>query len=527
MLIPKAQNGKRLFPKYQQNGNLDEIFYKGKYGNTEPNTNEGDIILSSLYYKFPKLKSFGKTVVKKDTTFRPDLEGYGNIEYFDPEQDSVWYSETKSYAHPKKGFSGIIYNQNVKDPYAAVFLDLVSHGKSSDSEFMRLKKEFRKATEKTRQDDAEYFYKKDLKEGFAIDGKERWLNNYYDGLLRASIYPNLPAEYINKNSEYYIEYDGLSDESKQLGVQIMNYLKNSDESELDKSYKQKMLKTTNKHKNGGSLIPKFQNSGKIPSFVTKPKNHIEEQMKKDWLKRNPEQAVKLGEYMKTLPEIIIYDSKDDYTSQQLSTMSPKHRELWYKYGKPTIVPFQINTSNPYEYIAAQYSPEDNTLKLPLYNLPIREVQDKLDVAEKRYKELGDYIYKSYDNSHTIPDIVWNEREKLSELIHSLLQLKRIQRPKDADFLAELSHAYQYNAPGIKGKRFIDLLNLEGKKRLVQYKNQKEFQDYEYDTPGTREYEAHKIIQPWLLKESFKPIQLGPSYYIPIQKFGGILTPKHK
>lgn len=177
---------------------------------------------ANIFQQYPKLSIvYGNKgenlVIKADTNFKPSEIGYGNIEFFDKEQDSVRYGKGYNYANPNPKGYGILYNPKANIDQQDIFLDLL-HGMKADSTFNSERDKFKEQTLKARGDDANYFYNRDREEGFAVDGYDYWINNYTDGLLRSEMYEG-------DSGDYLIEREHNSPEMKKQAAFIKKYLK--------------------------------------------------------------------------------------------------------------------------------------------------------------------------------------------------------------------------------------------------------------------------------------------------------------
>ena len=184
---------------------------------SQPSEESG--IKQDILNKYPALKNvYGQQgenlVIDADTNFKPFEIGFGGIEFYAPEQSEITYGKGYSYKHPSKGKYAVKYNPE-KAGGQDIFLDLL-HGMDADPEYKKLREEFKKQTLKDRDGDIEYFYNKDKKEGFAEDGKERWIDNYVDGLIR--------SELAVGSEDYAKEASGNSKEMKAIASRLNDYL---------------------------------------------------------------------------------------------------------------------------------------------------------------------------------------------------------------------------------------------------------------------------------------------------------------
>ena len=172
--------------------------------------------LDNIYQKYSALRGLGDVTLKEDPNFTRDKTGAGSIEYFSPEQDNIRYGTGLNTPHPKKGTHGIVYNPN-DNTEEDIMLDML-HGMNTVPEYAKLRDAFKKQTLKDRREDINFFYEKDKKEGNAPDGKEAWVNNYVDGLIRSEISTATEGDYA-------LEREGNSPTMKSIASEIDSYLK--------------------------------------------------------------------------------------------------------------------------------------------------------------------------------------------------------------------------------------------------------------------------------------------------------------
>lgn len=145
-----------------------------------------EINLENILKKYPALKKLGSVNLHADENFNREKTGLGSIEYFDPEQDQITYPNGFTYKNPKKGSHNIVYDpKNTKEE--DVFLDMLHGMTGSDPKFAKLRSKFKEQVLADRSEDMEYFYNQQKNLGHAPDGKEQWVENYVDGLLRSEL----------------------------------------------------------------------------------------------------------------------------------------------------------------------------------------------------------------------------------------------------------------------------------------------------------------------------------------------------
>lgn len=250
-------------------------------------------IKQDILNKYPALKNvYGQQgenlVIDADTNFKPFEIGFGGIEFYAPEQSEITYGKGYSYKHPSKGKYAVKYNPE-KAGGQDIFLDLL-HGMDADPEYKKLREEFKKQTLKDRDGDIEYFYNKDKKEGFAEDGKERWIDNYVDGLIR--------SELAVGSEDYAKEASGNSKEMKAIASRLNDYLISQplEESGAKPSVSNNQSEQP-KSEDIESLVRKLEGNNNYNAYAGSPNNAsvIFEDMTigevLDWQRKNKEKAV--------------------------------------------------------------------------------------------------------------------------------------------------------------------------------------------------------------------------------------------
>jgi hypothetical protein len=223
--------------------------------------------LTKSFKKYPGLsKVYGENgenvTVKADTNFNPRDIGYGDIEFFQKGQDSVRYSDNKKYRYanpsPNQGY-GILYNPKKDITEQDMFLDLL-HGMKGDSNYAKLRENFKQQTIKDRAGDIKYFYNKDKKAGFTEeeDGYNKWVNNYVDGLVRSEFFEG-------KDNDYTIEKQGNTPAMKQHAAKMKEYLQ-------QKAYGGRLPELGE----GGSIHIKPENRGKFTAYKKRTGKTTEE-----------------------------------------------------------------------------------------------------------------------------------------------------------------------------------------------------------------------------------------------------------
>jgi len=186
------QPSPQVAPKENTNGMAADMAMA-----VEPKAEKQGDVLNSIYNKYPKLKNLGEVTVKADPNFTRDATGGGSIEYFSPDQEVIRYSTGLNTPHPKKGTHGIVYNPK-SNTEEDIMLDMLHGMADADPKYKELRKKFEQQALKDRRNDVEFFYKKDLENGNAPDGKEWWIKNYVDGLVRSEISESKTGDYAEE-----------------------------------------------------------------------------------------------------------------------------------------------------------------------------------------------------------------------------------------------------------------------------------------------------------------------------------------
>jgi hypothetical protein len=162
--------------------------------------------------------------IHKDKDFRASDYGYGDIEFIFPGGDgTVKYTDDYQYTSPTPNKYTVAYNPKGAKK-GDIFLDLM-HGMRNDSEYMKLLDNFSSAVTQGRGDDMDYFYQMDADRGFAPDGKQRWDENYIDGILRSELSRKGLGRRTKSKDDYKLERSGNTKEIQQAADEIKQYLR--------------------------------------------------------------------------------------------------------------------------------------------------------------------------------------------------------------------------------------------------------------------------------------------------------------
>jgi hypothetical protein len=161
--------------------------------------------------------------IYKDPNFNASDYGYGNIEFIFPGGTGTVNYGDYQYTSPTPDKYTVAYN-----PKGAakgdIFLDMM-HGMRDDSEYMKLLDNFSSAVREGRGGDMDFFYNKDLEEGFARDGRDRWEENYIDGILRSELARKGVGRKVSDKSDYKLTRKYNSDAIRESANTIRKYLK--------------------------------------------------------------------------------------------------------------------------------------------------------------------------------------------------------------------------------------------------------------------------------------------------------------
>ena len=209
---------------------------------------DNGIDINNIYKKYPALKNLGEVTLKADANFTRKNTGGGSIEYFSPTQDSIRYQNGLTVANPKLGTHGILYDPNTNDE-EDVILDMLHGMKEADPKYNKIREEFKALTLKDRGGDANHWYEYDLNRGEAQDGKESWINNYVDGLIRSEISER-------QTGDYAIERKDNSLAMKKKAAELKNYLKSGGAKPIDGVEQTKITKPKYEPSNFGEILKK-------------------------------------------------------------------------------------------------------------------------------------------------------------------------------------------------------------------------------------------------------------------------------
>jgi hypothetical protein len=158
----------------------------------------------------------------RDKNFDASSHGFGDIEFVFPGSGTVNYSDDYTYQSPTPDKYTAVYN-----PKGAgrgdVFLDML-HGMRDDPGYQQGLQNFSTAVRNARGKDMDYYYDRDVSEGWSIDGRETWDKSYIDGMLRAELSQYTPGR-VSGESDYKIERSVSSPEMQKAAMDIYNYLR--------------------------------------------------------------------------------------------------------------------------------------------------------------------------------------------------------------------------------------------------------------------------------------------------------------
>lgn len=163
--------------------------------------------------------------ITTDKNFNAKDYGYGDIEFIFPGDGTVNYSDDYQYTSPTPDKYTVVYNKKGAGK-GDVYLDML-HGMRDDSEYIKLLDAFSSAVKDARGADMDYFYNKDLEMGFAQDGREKWDQNYIDGILRAQLAGEGMGKRTKNKSDYKLERSYSNPAIQEAASNILNYMKQS------------------------------------------------------------------------------------------------------------------------------------------------------------------------------------------------------------------------------------------------------------------------------------------------------------
>jgi len=158
----------------------------------------------------------------KDPNYAASDYGYGNIEFIQPGDGVVNYSDDYQYQSPTPDKYTSVYNPKGANR-GDVFLDMM-HGMRNDPEYMKLLQVFDQNVKNARGNDMQYFYEQEANNGYA-DGQDQWNNNYIDGQLRAQLAPGTIGMFSKGRKDYRQERKYDTPEMEQAAQDIRSYLK--------------------------------------------------------------------------------------------------------------------------------------------------------------------------------------------------------------------------------------------------------------------------------------------------------------
>ena len=202
----------------------EEMKYKKEYAN---GGQQLDGFKKRLIRRYPGMQSVygdeGQNLnIIKDPNYAASDYGYGNIEFFQPGQKVITYSDDYQYINPTPSKYTTVYNPKGANR-GDVFLDMM-HGMRNDKDYMKLLNAFDESVKNARGNDMQYFYEQDVKNGYT-DGQEQWDKNYVDGQLRAQLAPGTLGMFSHGRRDYRKERKYSTPEMKEATENIHKYLK--------------------------------------------------------------------------------------------------------------------------------------------------------------------------------------------------------------------------------------------------------------------------------------------------------------
>ena len=225
----------------------------------------GTEVLENIYKNYPGLKNLGEVTLKPDTSFTREKTGIGDIEYFSPTQDSVRYSNY-TVPHPSIGTHGILYNPNTNTEQN-IALDMLHGMSSADPKYKKLRNNLKKKILSSKfNNDLEHYWKEHNSKFKENDGKEKFVDNYVDGIIRGLLFEGSDedfenARYSREANEEYLKNKEINNEFDKLNSYIKGY------------------------ENGGEVLPEQPTQQELPhqeivSFPTEREPHIDPRVPK-------------------------------------------------------------------------------------------------------------------------------------------------------------------------------------------------------------------------------------------------------
>jgi hypothetical protein len=185
--------------------------------------------------EYPAFKKMGDITFKADPFFTREQTGVGDIEYMNPKQDYVRYTENQDgpndywLKHPKPGSHAIVYNPETNNKQN-IIMDMF-HGQAQpgvDPEFLKHKESVKQVAMKD-PDQIEKMgrqWKFFESRGWTAEDKPEWEGHYIDSLFRNMYFKGTPEEF--KRNRYNKEAQEKMLSNPEYGVpftQQMNHLK--------------------------------------------------------------------------------------------------------------------------------------------------------------------------------------------------------------------------------------------------------------------------------------------------------------
>jgi hypothetical protein len=219
-LSPPASASRQYGGEVEQDPLYASLLNTFQNGGKIDSYQSGTEVLENIYKNYPGLKNLGEVTLKPDTSFTREKTGIGDIEYFSPTQDSVRYSNY-TVPHPNIGTHGILYNPNTNTEQN-IALDML-HGMSSvDPKYKKLRNNLKKKILSSKfNNDIEHYWKEYNSEFKENDGKESFVDNYVDGIIRGLLFEGSDedfenARYSREANEAYLNNKEINNEFDNL-----------------------------------------------------------------------------------------------------------------------------------------------------------------------------------------------------------------------------------------------------------------------------------------------------------------------
>ena len=227
VLSPPASDSRQYGGNVEQDPLYTSLLNTFQNGGKIESYQGGTEVLENIYKNYPGLKNLGEVTLKPDTSFTREKTGIGDIEYFSPTQDSVRYSNY-TVPHPSIGTHGILYNPNTNTEQN-IALDMLHGMSSADPKYKKLRNNLKKKILSSKfNNDLEHYWKEHNSKFKENDGKEKFVDNYVDGIIRGLLFEGSDedfenARYSREANEEYLKNKEINNEFDKLNSYIKGY----------------------------------------------------------------------------------------------------------------------------------------------------------------------------------------------------------------------------------------------------------------------------------------------------------------